>query len=161
MRIQQDMRHRQTHHFGGEKQITRFSHYNFLLLLYALFATLKIGNILWRGNSVSWVLKIHYPIFFSFFFQLQFIGRVLVSCICLFCGNIGLRNDLKSIQTVIPFKMLFISLIVSVFDVKLYYWFQCIWIVWRTQLLLFFRGAIQWHILARNPFYTDFVNLMC
>ena len=53
MRIQQDMRHRQTHHIGGEKQITRFSHYNFTLLLYAFFATLKIGNIQLGGNSVA------------------------------------------------------------------------------------------------------------
>ena len=58
MRIQQDMRHRQTHHIGGEKQITRFSHYNFILLLYALFATLNIGNIQLGGNSVrSYVVK--------------------------------------------------------------------------------------------------------
>ena len=53
MRIQQDMRHRQTHHIGGEKQITRFSHENFLLWLYAFFATLKIGNIQLGGNSVG------------------------------------------------------------------------------------------------------------
>ena len=59
MRIQQDMRHRQTHHIGGEKQITRFSHDNFLLLLYALFATLKIGNIQLGGNSVSPARKTH------------------------------------------------------------------------------------------------------
>ena len=55
MRIQQDMRHRQTHHIGGEKQITRFSHENFLLLFYALFVTIKIGNIQLGGNSVQTV----------------------------------------------------------------------------------------------------------
>ena len=51
--IQQEMRHRQTHHIGGENKITRFSHENVLLWLYAFFATLKIGNILLNGNSVT------------------------------------------------------------------------------------------------------------
>ena len=53
MRIQQDMRHRQTHHIGGENKITMFSHENFLLWLYALFVTLKIGHILLSGKSVT------------------------------------------------------------------------------------------------------------
>ena len=53
MRIQQDMRHWQTHHIGGENKITRLYDENFLLLLYALFFTLKIGNILLSGNSGS------------------------------------------------------------------------------------------------------------
>ena len=57
MRIQQDMRHRQTHHIGEENMRTRFSHKNFLLWLYALFATLKIGNILLSSNSVTLPFK--------------------------------------------------------------------------------------------------------
>ena len=52
MRIQQDMRDRQRHDIGGENKTTRFSHDNFMLWLFALFATLKIGNIQLGGNSV-------------------------------------------------------------------------------------------------------------